>query len=296
MNGLRLLRTLLAAVAASGAIFGSAALAQQGREISVLMPSLSGPKGLSESVTTIMGLQVWQTLRRTDGGKGPGRDFGRGAVKDAKALPSLTHRTAEELARRETFLSQMVLWGTVQDYGGGAIVEAYLSVPAYARFNDAYFADFRKERKEEWVVRVRAGARQVEFRRDIPRRRIAFEPIVIAPAVVKNYSSYDALQLYDLADPSKPIGPIGNDIWGVEQRGESAIVTTRGVTGIVRLPRLSANRSEVVDFVGGLMRIFRGDWPGAEQLMRAVAENPNAPTEVRVDAYLYRALAMASAR
>ncbi|TMG71751.1 MAG: hypothetical protein E6H75_16025 [Betaproteobacteria bacterium] len=223
-----------------------------------------------------MGLQVWQTLRRTDGGKGPEHDFGRGTVKDALALPSLTHRTAEDVAHHASFLSQMVLWGTVQDYGGGAIVEAYLSLPVYARLNDSYFADFRRERKEEWVVRARAGARQVEFRRDVPRRRIAFEPIVIAPAVVRNYSSYDALQLYDPADPSKPIGPIGNDITGVEQHGDSAIVTTRGVKGIVRLPQLSANRSEVVDFVGGLMRIFRGDWAGAEQLMRGVAENRNA--------------------
>ena len=203
MNCARLLRTLLAAAAGSGAALGGAgAMAQQAVEISVLIPSLSGRKGLSESVTTIMGLQVWQTLRRTDGGKGPEHDFGRGTVKDALALPSLTHRTAEDVAHHASFLSQMVLWGTVQDYGGGAIVEAYLSLPVYARLNDSYFADFRRERKEEWVVRARAGARQVEFRRDVPRRRIAFEPIVIAPAVVRNYSSYDALQLYDPADPN----------------------------------------------------------------------------------------------
>jgi hypothetical protein len=66
-----------------------------------------------------------------------------------------------------------------------------------------------------------------------------------------------------------------------------------GVKGWIRLPNLSKERSEVVDFTGGIVRILRKDWEGASKLFQNVAENPRAPTEVRGDSYLYLAIAAA---
>lgn len=61
--------------------------------------------------------------------------------------------------------------------------------------------------------------------------------------------------------------------------------------GLVRLPNLSSTHSEIVDFVGGLIRVLRHDWPGALELLGNVVKTSEAPNGVKVDAYLYMAVA-----
>jgi hypothetical protein len=74
----------------------------------------------------------------------------------------------------------------------------------------------------------------------------------------------------------------------------AAVVGRRvGAARSSSLPQLSTNVSEVVDFVGAIVRVFRGDWNGAEQLMDRVIENGGTPNELRTDAYLYKGLAAA---
>jgi hypothetical protein len=79
----------------------------------------------------------------------------------------------------------------------------------------------------------------------------------------------------------------------LEQADQVAKVHSNGVTGWIHLPELSSNRSEVVDFVGGLIFIFRGDWQRAEKSMSRVIYNAGAPDELRTDAYLYKGMALA---
>lgn len=269
--------------------------ADQGeRMTSIYVPPFNGPPGLSRSVNTILRLQIWQTLRKA----APGEEttsFGAGSVKWGPAdLPSLTHGSAETLAHHARILSQIVLWGTVQEYGDGAVVQAFLSVPWYPKLNDRYFEDFRTERSEVWVVSIPLDNEVIEFRQDIPRRRLAFEPVILTKEVIDKYSDLDAIVMYDRNQPDEPIGKVGNIIDAVVQYGDKALVTSGGKTGLVLLPELSEHRSEVVDFASGLMRVFRQDWAGAETLFFNVINNERAPTELRIDACLYRAMASAS--
>ncbi len=262
------------------------------RQISVYVPPFEGPIGLSNSVSTILRLQIWQTLRKTDHINSPEISFGDGVVKwGPHHLPQLSHRSAETMAHHGRILSQVVLWGTVQEYGGGAIVQAYLSIPLYERINDQYYADMRNKNKEVWTVSIPVDQTEFVFVHDIPRRRLYFEPIVLTKQVIENYSALNSIALYDPQNTNQRIGTVGNSLEALVQHGDKALVTSQGVTGVVKLPELSASRSEVVDFVSGLMGIFRGDWKRALHYFAQVVDNPNTPTEVRIDAYLYRAMA-----
>jgi hypothetical protein len=277
--------------ACAAAALGLSGLASASDEVSIFVPRLQGPPGLSSSVTTALVLQLWQTLRRADPAS-PGVTFGAGAVKSfAVKQPPRNHRAAEAMARDAGVLAQMALWGEVQPYGDGAVVQAFLSLPEYPPLNDRYYADFRKKHEEHWLARVPVDDGEVAFRVDLPRRQFAFEPIVVPRQVIERYSSIGAIALYDPKDPARKIGSVGSTFVALEQRGESALVRSGNITGIVRLPEISKHRSEIVDFVGGLARVYRGDWSGAIGSLRLVAENPRTPTDLRIDSHLYMAMA-----
>lgn len=271
---------------------GSSAGAE--RVISIYVPPFEGPEGLSRSVNTILRLQIWQTLRKAAPADDAGESFGPGTVRWGPThLPELTHASAETVAHHARILSQLVLWGTVQEFGDGAVVQAFLSVPWYERLDDNYYEDFLIERREVWRIHIPVGGELIEFSRDIPRRRLAFEPIILTKDVIKNYSDLDSIDMYDPDDSGRWIGTVGDVIDAVEQCGDRALVTSGERTGIVFLPKLSVERSEVVDFASGLIRIFRRDWEGARALFTDVVESKQAPTDIRIDAFLYRAMANA---
>src|SRR6266704_2657911 len=67
-------------------------------EVSVFVPYFRGPSNLSASVTTVLGIQVWQTLRRR--GERTPENFGKGLVRSfAVPQPPESHQTAEAMAR-----------------------------------------------------------------------------------------------------------------------------------------------------------------------------------------------------
>ena len=282
-------------IAAIGlAIAAAAPTAAAEREISVAVPRFVGPAELSAGVTTILQLQIWQTLRARAPANGGAGLLGEGVVKTGEArLPRLSHATAEAFGHHAQVLSQLVLWGTVQPYGEGAVVQAFLSAPFYGPLNDRYYADFRTDRQEVWTVRLPVNGKLVSFTQDLPRRRLSFEPIVLSSEAIAWYARPDAWTLYEKDDPERPIGKAGERISGIEQHPGGALVRSGDLVGVLRLPALSEQRSEVVDFVSALVRIFRGDWQGARDLFAAVIEGKQAPTELRIDAHLYRAMANA---
>ena len=191
-------------------------------------------------------------------------------------------------------LSQIVLFGCVQRYGDGAIVQAFVSIPTFLPLEKAgWYADFRKHQPEQWRIQIPIEHTTIEFSTDIPRRRIAFEPISIASNLLRNYSTINAIYMYDIHQPQRRLAPLGDIIDAVEQQGEVTVVQSQGRIGIVRLPELERQHSEIVDFVGGLIRVFRSDWNGARKLFDRVIHNPHAPTDILIDAHLYRALSNA---
>ena len=73
---------------------------------------------------------------------------------------------------------------------------------------------------------------------------------------------------------------------------ERSVEHLQGTIGWVRLPRLTASRTEVVDMLAGIIRVYRSDWLGAEEYFDRVLENPATQTPLQIDAHLYRGMTM----
>jgi len=254
-------------------------------QITLHTASFEGASALGSSVTTILNLQIWQTLRSAPTPNPTHRSFGKGVIVWGRPLARYSHEDAESRAKEGSLLAQFVLWGKVYEYGKGAIAQTNLSIPAYY--------DFREAHPERWLVEVKSPGGVVRFSADIPQRRYSFEPIVLAGELISRYSHPGALQIYSGPGSQEVIGAIGDEFTALEHRGGMVKVRSGSKVGWVRLPELSENRSEVVDFVGGIVRVFRADWGGAELLMDRVIKNERAPNELRTDAYLYKGLAAA---
>ena len=251
-------------------------------EITLYVPAFQGPDGLGHNVATILNLQIWQTFRRAPWPDNPEKlDFGKGLIIwDNTPLLSANHRSAEERAMAIDVLAQMVLWGKAYPYGDGVVVQTYLSIPQYR--------DYREQTLERWTVELNNETVTV----DIPRRRHEMAPILLSRKVIERYTLPSALQLHSEREGGEPIGYVGDTYVALQLEPNVALVRSNGIKGWVRLPVLAKTRTEVVDFVGGVIRIFRGDWLGAIQLMRRVLENDQTRSTLKFDTYLYLAMAM----
>ena len=267
----------LALAAAAAAVVQVASMAQPG-QVTLFVPAFDGPGSLGRNVATILNLQVWQTLRKAPTPNPANRNFGSGMVLwDDRPLAASDHESAERAARNNT--ADLVLWGKASRYGSGVVVQAFLTIPP-------------SERPRAWEVTVQTPDGPAAIGVDLPRLRHQFRPLVLDPAIVDTYSTPDALNLYATPTAAQPIGVVGPEFTALEQGGRAARIRSGGTIGWVRLPALSTTRSEVVDFVGGVIRILRSDWDGAAVLLRQVLGNGQAPTGLKLDAHLLLAVAL----
>jgi hypothetical protein len=277
--------TRLAAVILGLAVLSATAHGEGGDQVTLYTPAFEGPDALGTSVATILNLKIWQTLRSAPAPNPHGLSFGSGVVVWGNTLTRYSHEAAADAAKDKRLLAQFVLWGKVYEYGDGAVVQVHLSAPTYS--------DFRQEHPEIWEIRIARPGDDVVFKADIPQRRYSFEPIVLAKDVIARYRRPDGLELHPTRDSSAVTGTVGGKVVALEQGAGMVKVRSDGGTGWVRLPELANVRSEVVDFVGGIIRVFRGDWEGAEALMHDVTSNPHAPNDLKTDALLYQGFATA---
>ena len=251
-------------------------------EIRLYIPSFQGPGDLGRNVATVLNLQIWRTLRREPWPNPQSLDFGGGLIVwGPNPLDESSHREAERKAMEDHIWAQMTLWGEAFSYGDGVITQTYLSIPA--------FEDYRENKFEIWRITVPTPKGGIQLQMGPPRRRYEFAPIVLSNDVVERYSLPSSLKMFREPRKSEVIGEVGNEYTGIEPRGNYQFVYSEGKRGWVYLPRLSKERNEVVDFVGGVIRIFRSDWTGATTLMDRVINNPSSPTALRIDALLYKA-------
>jgi hypothetical protein len=280
-----LIRRFFAAFGIASCLFITAAEAYDD-QITLFVPAFEGPSALGRSVSTILNLQIWQTLRKAPYPNPKELSFGKGLIIwEPKPLPHQSYRVAAKFAKQSNILAQFVLWGKVYQYGGGAIAQTYLTIPKYF--------DFREQRHEKWTVRIPLTTGEMVVTADLPQRRYAFEPIILKEEIIKQYTLPNSLVMYKTENIVEETGRVGNEYVAIEQRPNMVYLRSTGVSepGWVRLPMLSDNRSEVVDFVGGVIRIFRSDWDGAEELLKEVVKNRNTPNELKVDSHLLMALA-----
>lgn len=247
--------------------------------VGLLVAPFAGPDPLGRKAATVLQLQVWQTLRLAPPNNRNKLTFGRGIVYWDEGKPPARH--AEAIARLAGLEAQMVLWGHAQEFGTGVVVQAYLSV-ADTRGTTRSDASF-------WSVALpELGAKQ-GISVGLPASIFEFRPIVLRSEVLPLLNTPAGLPIYEDRGFARKIGELGGDFKAVEQGSDVARVQSGGVSGWVRLPGLSANRTEVTDFSGGLIRIYRKDWGGAIDLLGRVTSNTDAPVSIRVSSYLLMA-------
>lgn len=259
-------------------------------EVRVLMPIFSSQNpGLGSTVSTVLGFQIWQTLRQ-----GPEGNIGttRGSVAiDQSSFWKLAPAsiTASDLLKKAADArsgngAQMVFWGDAQPFAGGTVVQSWLVIGA----------DIRPRQPESWIV---TDGQNHSLKADMPSLFYEFRPFVLKSDVIARYSNPRGMILFSDPQGLHAIGSVGEEMQALEQSPTAARVVaptrTAAPVGWIMLPELAESRTEAVDFVSGLIRIYRADWDGAIQMMRRALENPNAPTKVRLDANLYIAMAAA---
>ncbi len=251
-------------------------------QVSIYIPSFDGPKELGRNVATVLNLQIWQTLRRAPWPENPDNlHFGYGLIYwDNETLSEQSHTEAERTIKGLSMLAQMSFWGKAYQYGGGVVVQSNLSIPAYN--------DFRENKFEIWKTKL--NGKTIEL--DIPRRRIEMSSIVLEPSVIEKYSLPSALKMYKNQVGDEEVGEVGDSYVAIKFVPGFAYVKSKGIKGWVRLPQLSKRPTEIVDFVAGVIRVFRGDWRGAAVKMQGVINNANTKRPLKIDAYLYRGMAL----
>lgn len=253
-------------------------------EVTLLVPAFAGTGLLGKNVGTVLNLQIWQTLRKAPYPNPERLDFGQGRILWSDSTLAVSdHMSAEIRGSELRTLAQGVLWGRTWVFGDGVVVQAHLSLPAYE--------DFRTSHHEKWTIPVSCGRARTSIQVDLPRRRYEFDPIVLSLDFVERLSSPAALDIFTDQSLSKRVGSVGESFTALEHSGDYVQVKSGDVYGWVHLPRLSAERTEVVDFTGAVIRIFRADWQGAEELLSRVLANPRLSTDLGIHSHLLRAMA-----
>ncbi len=246
-------------------------------EIRTLVTQFGGDENLGTSVATILHLQLWRTLRKEPHPNPKHIEFGAGTLlwSDRPIDPVMS---AKSIAVSTEV--QQVLWGHVHSFGNDAVVTCYLDIPSYEGQGSA------EKNRGIWEIKIGA-VQHTSLAIDLPQRAYAFEPIKLPMEFVAKYSVPDALVIRQGPGRGRVLGPAGTKFALVESDERFAKVRSPVGTGWIELPGLSEQKPEVVDFVGGIIRIFRGDWDGAISLFSEVIGNPQAPTALKIDAGLY---------
>ncbi|MGF1610820.1 MAG: hypothetical protein ACFCUQ_15570 [Kiloniellales bacterium] len=260
----------------------SAAGCRNPDEIRLYIPRFAGPETLARNVATTLNLSIWPTLRRIPWPDNPdNNDFGRGTIIwDHEPLDEQSHEFASRAAQHPLVNAQLVLWGKAQPYGEGVAVEVNLTLPRYQ--------DFRERRFEIWQVALPQGTVAV----DLPRRRFELASIVMLPEALTHYNLPSANLVYAEPEMQQAIGTLGDSFVGLIFEHGRAKVRVGDVIGWVQAPNLSKVHPEVIEMTAGILRLFRCDWEGAASSMARVISNPGTPAAVRVDAHLYRGMAL----
>jgi hypothetical protein len=242
---------------------------------------MTGDADLGRSVQTVLFFQLWRTLRKAPTPNPKRLDFRNAMVRWLVGpLEPPTNDAATALAAANNI--RHVLWGEVTRVGKEALVTAYLSIPNRPN----------KSGPEVWSLVV--GNNDVTVTADLPERFYAFHPVVLSTDFVANFGTADGFPFYSAPRGGNQLGVLGVIFERIHDEGDvsqvKVTVTEGGKSvdkiGWVRLPKLSEQKPEIIDFLAGIIRVYREDWQGAIDMFELVLRDQRPPTALKIDSLL----------
>jgi hypothetical protein len=256
--------------------------------IAALVPAFTGER-LGQNVGTVPNLKIWRTLRVPPKLWPDQKTKLRAIVSwSTEPLSDSSYEYTEAFARRDDF--QLVLWGSIVRYGDGVLAQPLLTILPRKNGdgNDAV----------SWAVSTKDVA--VRLSVTIPRLRYELPPLILGNDLLELYPTPASVKIYQggqnkpprVEKLGTPIGELGEDYIALINDGDfTRVKNERGQQGWIYLPKLVGD-NEVVNFVGGLIRLLRRDYSGAVELLARVSAS-GASVTLRVDSLLLQALATA---
>jgi hypothetical protein len=246
-------------------------------QVRIFVPAFTGMATLGKNVSNVLRLQISQTFRESDG---TGNTFGRGVLLwDDRPLKELSHDEAMRRATTIGTLAHLVLWGTAIHYGDGVVVQSYLTVSP--------LVSFRERKPEVLAISVNTPSGKKDLSLDIPSVHYNFRPRVLRKEIVDKYQTISNLPIYSDQNFQNIVGSIGPEFRAHQYQKDAVNLTSGKVTGWVPLPSLADSHSEIISFTSAIIRILRGDWVGARELLEQTAKSDNLPQAILIDTTIY---------
>jgi hypothetical protein len=254
----------------------------------VLVPAFNGGP-LGRNVGTVINLKIWRTLRAQSENL-HGKPF-----KDATVfwsndpLPDTSYDAAEQRAAH--LRGKLVLWGSIVTFGDAVLAQPLLAIlPG---------TDPTSDDPSTWTLSMPGGGSGRSLSVGIPRRRYDLPPLVLSREVLELYNTTSSIKIYKGRNGHPPdgvlgpaIGELGSAYTRLEDDGDfSKVRAQSGQVGWVYLQKLD-DETDVVDFVGGIIRLLRRDYLGAIDMLKNVSIASRS-VMLRVDSLLLQALATA---
>jgi hypothetical protein len=254
-------------------ISDAVAAAAEPHRIHILVPTLQGESEISERVTNFLRLQVSATFQEA------GTNTRALMIFDPKPLIENTHKAAVSRALLPDVAAHFVLWGQAYLLPDGVAVQAKLSVTP--RLTHRY------PRPEVWSVEaLQAGGGAAKISVALPRETYRFATILISDEAARYYPSIQGMKIYRDRTWKESIGSIGKLFRAYAYHRDAVELESQGIRGWVRLDFINNEQNQIVEFVGGLIRLCRGDWDGAEVLLERLLDRESVTKDLRTDVHL----------
>jgi hypothetical protein len=227
------------------------------------VPTFHGPDSLGLNVSTVLQLQTFRTLRKSPYPNPKKLSFGDGVIMWGKETLSDFSTEAAEKAAQEIFEQnkqqvQLVLWGDTSPYADGIIVNSHLTLVGTDNIN----------KSKLWQIsNIPMG---IELYIGFPSSHYIFKPIVLDSSVANLYRNFGSLKIYKDKSLKKIIGDLKNGEFTADENDSEGVRLKAPQRGWLPLPQLSKAPSEIANFSGAMIRLYRRDWLGAAELLNKV--------------------------
>ncbi len=249
--------------------FGAAA-----EPMRVLVPKFFGPEPLSQHVRTTVFLEMIKAFRATDR-----PDRGAWILYGRRPLPEASHAAVVDVAGWPSTRADLAIWGEVQQYAEGAILQLYLSLTP--------LLNERQVRPELWQVKLQGRNGTVKIDKTLPGVFYEFEPLILNREAIRKFTQPEGIAIYSSRQGGRQIGHLQEVMRFYEIYDDAMLIVSGGLKGWVRTGRFSSNQSEAVNFSKGIVRLLRGDLAGARRSFQTILEMSGVPQHLRVHCLLY---------